>query len=165
MWLIWFVTTCTTLSLAFTGDGTEDISCRMESNSWVPSEPPSGTFSADEAQNFYIRLREHFISYLVFPAVFCRNPNFPMKIGSVPPVVNPVIAGDSLYDTEFEKDSTFLKGESIKTSLNLPRSFGLISLSTNILEGWGIFHLKGGIHSFVWCSKTFLYDIRELRYK
>ena len=111
--MIWYVTTCTTLSLAFTGDGTEDISCQMESNSWVPSEPPSGTFSADEAQNFYIRLREHFISYLVFPAVFCRNPNFPMKIGSVPPVVNPVIAGDSLYDTEFEKDSHILKNKHI----------------------------------------------------
>ena len=26
-------------------------------------------------------------------------------------------------------------------------------------------HLKGGIHSFVWSTKSFLYKIRELRYK
>ena len=28
-----------------------------------------------------------------------------------------------------------------------------------------IIHWKGGIHSFVWSTKTFLYDIREPRYK
>ena len=44
-------------------------------------------------------------------------------------------------------------------------SFGLIFLATNILEGLDIINLKGGIHSSVWCTKTFLYDIRELRYK
>ena len=46
-----------------------------------------------------------------------------------------------------------------------PRRFCLISLATNRLEGWDIFHLKGRIHSFVWSTKKFLYDIRELRYK
>ena len=45
------------------------------------------------------------------------------------------------------------------------RSFCLISLATNMLEGWDIINLKGGIHSFVLSTKTFLYDIRELRYK
>ena len=33
----------------------------------------------------------------------------------------------------------------------------------NILEGWHIFILKGGIHSSVWSIKTFPYNIRELR--
>ena len=28
-----------------------------------------------------------------------------------------------------------------------------------------IFNLRDGIHSFVWSTKTFLYNIRELRYK
>ena len=41
----------------------------------------------------------------------------------------------------------------------------LISLATNILENWDIIHWKGGIHRFVWSTKTFLYDIREPRYK
>ena len=45
------------------------------------------------------------------------------------------------------------------------RIFCLISLATKMLEGWDIYHLKGGIHSFAWSTKTFLYDIRELRYK
>ena len=27
------------------------------------------------------------------------------------------------------------------------------------------FHLKGGIQSFIWSTKTFLYDIMELKYK
>ena len=45
------------------------------------------------------------------------------------------------------------------------RSFCLISLATNMLEGWDIIHLKGEIHSSVWSAKIFLYDIREPRYK
>ena len=73
------------------GDGTEDISCRMDSKTWLLSEAPSGPFSAAEAEGFYIGLREHFIGYLVYPAVFCENPNFPLKIGSVPPVVKSLL--------------------------------------------------------------------------
>ena len=34
-----------------------------------------------------------------------------------------------------------------------------------MLEGWNIIRLKGGMHSSVCNTKTFLYDIRELRYK
>ena len=45
------------------------------------------------------------------------------------------------------------------------RSFCLISLPTNMLEGWDITHWKGGIHSFVWSTKTFLYNIWGPRYK
>ena len=44
-------------------------------------------------------------------------------------------------------------------------SFCIISLVTNMLEGRDIIHWKGGIHSFVWSTKTFLYDIWEPRYK
>ena len=44
-------------------------------------------------------------------------------------------------------------------------SFCLISLTTNILEGWDIIHWKVGINGFVWSTKTFLYDIWAPRYK
>ena len=47
----------------------------------------------------------------------------------------------------------------------MSRSFCLISPLTNLLEGWDIIHWKGGIQSFVWSTKTFLYDIWEPRYK
>ena len=47
----------------------------------------------------------------------------------------------------------------------MSHSFCLISLATNMLESWDITHWKGGIHSFIWSTKTFLYNIRELRYK
>ena len=40
-----------------------------------------------------------------------------------------------------------------------------ISTTIKMLEGWNIFYLKGGIHGSVLSTKTFLYDIRELRYK
>ena len=40
----------------------------------------------------------------------------------------------------------------------------LISLATSMLEGWGIFHLKGDIHSIVSSTSSFLCDIREPRY-
>ena len=46
-----------------------------------------------------------------------------------------------------------------------PHGFCLISLATNMVETWDIIHWKGGIHSFVWSTKTFLYDIWEPRYK
>ena len=58
-----------------------------------------------------------------------------------------------------------LKGGTKKTSLNSQHRFYLISLTKNMLEGWDIIHWKGGIHSFVWSTKTFLYDIWEPRYK
>ena len=85
----------------------------MDSTSWLPSSTASGKFTAEEAEEFYIRLREHFISFLVFPAVFCKNPNFPIKMGNVPPILNPVVAGDTLYDTEFEKNSHILKNKHV----------------------------------------------------
>ena len=44
-------------------------------------------------------------------------------------------------------------------------SFRFISFATNMLEGWDIFYLKGGIQSSIWSRNTFLYVIRELRYK
>ena len=46
----------------------------------------------------------------------------------------------------------FLQGVQKK----MRRSFCLITLATNRLEGWDIFHLKGGTNSFVWSTKTFL---------
>ena len=47
----------------------------------------------------------------------------------------------------------------------LHQKVGFISLATNMLEGWDIFHLKSGIHSSVWSTKKILYDIRKLRYQ
>ena len=58
-----------------------------------------------------------------------------------------------------------LKGVPKKTSLNLRHSFCLITLATNMLEGWNIIKFKAEIHCSVCSTKTFMYDIRELRYK
>ena len=33
------------------------------------------------------------------------------------------------------------------------------------LEGWDIIYFNGGIYRSIWSTKTFLYNIRELRYK
>ena len=41
----------------------------------------------------------------------------------------------------------------------MSRSFCLTYPVIYILESWDIIHWKGGIHSFVWSTKTFLYDI------
>ena len=57
-----------------------------------------------------------------------------------------------------------IKGCTKKKSLNLRRSFRLISLAAYMLEGWNITHLTSEIHTSVWSTKTFLYDIREPRY-
>ena len=45
------------------------------------------------------------------------------------------------------------------------RSFCVIYLATNMPEGSDIIHFKGEIYSSVLSTKTFLYDIREPRYK
>ena len=50
-------------------------------------------------------------------------------------------------------------------SKTMRRSFCLISLATNMLEGWDIFNLNGGIHRSVLSTKSFLYDISEPGYK
>ena len=60
---------------------------------------------------------------------------------------------------------TASKNRKNQNSLNFCRSVCLISLPTNMLEGWDIIHLKSGIHSSVWSTKTFLYNKREPRYK
>ena len=62
------------------------------------------------------------------------------------------------------KQILLIKGGSKKTSLNLRNSFCLISPATKMIDGWNIIHLKSEIHSSVWSTKTFLYDIRELSY-
>ena len=38
-------------------------------------------------------------------------------------------------------------------------------LDKDMLEALDIFHMKSGIRRFIWSTKTFLYDIREPRYK
>ena len=43
--------------------------------------------------------------------------------------------------------------------------FCWISLVENILEGWNIFHFKGGSHKSIPSTKTFLCEIRKPRYK
>ena len=80
----------------------EDISCRMDLGCLTPSPSSTGVFTKDQAAAFYKDLKLHFIGFLVFPRVFLNNPNFSLKIGQVPPVMDPTIAGDVLFDTECE---------------------------------------------------------------
>ena len=69
---------------------------------------------------------------------------------------------NAIYVTCFNLSLTKNTGRLKKNAwiLLYPR-FGI----TNMLESWDIIHWKGGIHSFVWSTKTFLYDIWEPRYK
>ena len=45
------------------------------------------------------------------------------------------------------------------------RSFCLIALATNMLEGWDTIHLKGEIHSSFWSTKTISKTIWGTRFK
>ena len=84
------------------GDGTEDISCRMEETSLLHDKSTTGSFSKAEAASFHERLKIHFIGFLVYPAVFLKNPNFSLKMGKVPPIKDVAVTGDFLLDTEFQ---------------------------------------------------------------
>ena len=74
----------------------------MTSSHWQPSNSSSGRFSKDESSDFFRRLRLHFVSFLVYPRVFTKNPNFNIGIGQVPPVMDPIVSGDVVFDTECE---------------------------------------------------------------
>ena len=91
------------------GDGTEDISCKMDNTNWTVEENVTGKFTASEAANYWEKLKIHFLSYLVYPRIFCQQALFPIKIGQVPPILNPMIAGQELFNTEHMKNSYVLK--------------------------------------------------------
>ena len=74
----------------------------MEGNSLEPDKSSTGVFTKEGAASFHNCLKLHFVGFLVYPAVFIKNPNFLIKIGQVPPIMDPSIAGDFLLDTEFE---------------------------------------------------------------
>ena len=94
------------MKLCISGDGTEDISCRMDSSNWTPSNDVSGVFTRNDVDNFMYQLRQHFVGYLVFPSLFLKNPNFKLQIGSVPPILDPIVCGELSYDTEFKVSNT-----------------------------------------------------------
>ena len=72
----------------------------MDPSCFTPDPSSTGVFTKDQAAAFYEDLKLHFIGFLVYPRVFLNNPNFPLKIGQVPPLMDPMIAGEVLYDTE-----------------------------------------------------------------
>ena len=93
----------------FLGDGTEDISCKMDKSNWTVDDDVTGQFTPSEAEKFWESLHIHFVSFLVFPCVFTQQAPFPIKISQVPPVLHPRLAGDVLFNTEFKKNSYLLK--------------------------------------------------------
>ena len=76
--------------------------------------------------------------------------------------VSPILQVDGRMEEDNTAQFTFTCTGRIK---KMRHFVFLISLDTNMLENWDIIHWKGGIHSFVWSTKTFLYDIWEPRYK
>ena len=74
----------------------------MHPTNWQPDESSTGQFSNEESADFFHRLNLHFVSYLVYPRVFTTNRNMTQKIGQVPPVMDPMVSGDVVLDTEFE---------------------------------------------------------------
>ena len=74
-------------------------------------ENVEGTFSRLDAYEYFQQLKGHFISYLVYPSVFLKNPNFSLKIGCIPPVMDSALYGDVLYDTEYKVSLVLIKYE------------------------------------------------------
>ena len=93
----------------FPGDGTEDISCRMDQTNWTVEDDVTGKFTLAKAEEYWKNLNVHHIGYIVYPRVFTQQCSFPVKIGKVPPIVDPRIAGSELFSTEHLKDSYVLK--------------------------------------------------------
>ena len=66
------------------------------------AETCTGTFDQKETASFFDRLKMHFISFLVYPRVFTKNPNFALRIGEVPTVMDPRVTGSTLFNTEYQ---------------------------------------------------------------
>ena len=47
------------------------------------------------------------------------------------------------------------------SKIKMPHSFCVISMARNMPEGRDVIHSKGEIHSSVWSTKTFTYDIKS----
>ena len=81
----------------------------MDATNWTVEEEVTGKFTASEAEKYWEQLRIHFIGYLVYPRIFSQQALFPVKIGQVPPILNPKISGKELFKTEHTKNSYVLK--------------------------------------------------------
>ena len=81
----------------------------MDQTNWTVEEGVTGQFTKLQAEKFWESLSIHFISFLVYPGVFCQQANFPIKISQVPPILHPKVAGDTLFNTEHLKDSSVLR--------------------------------------------------------
>ena len=91
------------------GDGSEDISCALSKTNLEVPVQTDGSFTLQETREFFTSLRIHFISFLVFPWTFCETASFLINLANVPPIVQPLVAGSVLYNTELKKDSGVLK--------------------------------------------------------
>ena len=85
----------------------------MDQTNWTVEAGVTGKFTPSEAETFWESLHVHFVSFLVYPTVFYQQANFPIKIGQVPPIVDPKVAGKTLFNTEHLKDSYVLKNINI----------------------------------------------------
>ena len=76
----------------------------MDESSLEPQESDSkkGLFNKNESAEFFRRLKLHFVTFLVYPILFMKNPNFQLKIGQIPPVMDPLLSGVTQFDTERE---------------------------------------------------------------
>lgn len=93
----------------FPGDGNEDVSCALSRPNMEVPVKSDGSFTAKASEDFFLSLRTHFISFLVFPSTFVLNTSFLISVGNVPPIIQPLVAGSVLHNTEHKKDSSVLK--------------------------------------------------------
>ena len=94
----------------------------MEQSNWHVEETCTGEFQQCESADFFERLKMHFVSYLVYPRVFTNNPNFNLRIGEVPPVMDPRVSGSTLFDTEYQA-SFKLQWAALEVTLSIIPAF------------------------------------------
>ena len=72
---------------------------------------------------------------------------------------------DPKLDIDFWDTFFLINTNSYPQLYEMSCSFCLISSATNRVKGWYIFHVKGGKHSSIWSTKTFVYDDGRARNK
>ena len=106
----------------------------MDESNLAFTEPvaPNNHFSREESADYFKKLRLHYVSYLVYPRLFMNNPNFQLKIGQVPPVMDPLLSGSKLFDTE--REANYFSFNCSYTAINLQKNSHVLK-NKNLLLG------------------------------
>ena len=110
---------CGIIPLIVSSDGGEDIAVDLNDEHLKVDDNATGEYTSDQLDTVIDKLKLYHLGALVYPDVQFRRPKPKINISNLPPFILPSYRGDTLYNTEFKKDSTFLDAKQVGGSQQL----------------------------------------------